>query len=98
MSPDEIAPSHDPNVAQAEMERSRDSAARLMESLARKIGSARAMRDATAGIERAARYVQVHSVKDVVTGLERLVRRRPVYSIGAAVAAGFLIGRWIRSR
>jgi ElaB/YqjD/DUF883 family membrane-anchored ribosome-binding protein len=83
---------------QAELERSRESAARLLETLAEKIGAARAMRTAATGVQRAAHYVQVHSVKDVATEIDNAVRWRPVLSVALAVAAGFLVGRAIRPR
>jgi ElaB/YqjD/DUF883 family membrane-anchored ribosome-binding protein len=98
MPADEIAHSGDPGDAQAALEKSRDAAARLMESLARRIGASQAVRGASAGFERAARCVPVRSMKDAALAVQRIVRRRPVYSIGAAVAVGFLVGRWVRSR
>lgn len=82
----------------AEVERSRESAARLLESLAQKVGGSRAMRTAAGGVERAAHYVQAHSVKDVAAGIERAVRSRPASAMAIAVVAGFLIGRALRSR
>lgn len=82
----------------SELEKSRESAARLLESLAQKIGAAPAMRTAANGVQRAAHYVQAHSVKDVLNGIERAARRRPVASIAMAVVAGFLVGRALRSR
>jgi ElaB/YqjD/DUF883 family membrane-anchored ribosome-binding protein len=81
-----------------EVERSRESAARLLENLAQKVGGSRAVRTAASGVQRAAHYVQAHGVKDVATGIERVVRRRPAAAIAIAVAAGFLIGRALRSR
>jgi ElaB/YqjD/DUF883 family membrane-anchored ribosome-binding protein len=93
---DEIARSE--HELQVELERSRESAARLLESLAQKIGSARAVRTAATGVQRAAQYVQGHSVKDVATDIERVVRWRPAVSIAVAIVAGFLVGRAIRSR
>ena len=98
MSSGDIAPARDPLIAQTELERSRDSAARLMENLARKIGAAPAVRDTATGVRRAARYVHRHSENDGVTHVERFLRWRPAFSIGAAVVAGFLVARWLRSR
>jgi len=81
-----------------ELDKSRESAARLLETLAQKIGSARAVRTAANGVQRAAQYVQAHSVKDIATEIESAVRWRPALSIAVAVVAGFLVGRAIRSR
>lgn len=81
-----------------ELERSRDSAARLLEMLAQKVGAHRAVRTAASGMQRAAHYVQAHTVKDVVSGVERAARRRPAAAIAIAVVAGFLAGRALRAR
>jgi ElaB/YqjD/DUF883 family membrane-anchored ribosome-binding protein len=83
---------------EVELDKSRESAARLLETLAQKIGSARAMRTAATGVQRAAQYVQAHSVRDVATEIESAVRWRPALSIAVAVMAGYLVGRAIRSR
>ena len=82
----------------SELDQSRESAARLLENLAQKIGAAPVVRSAADSVQRAAHYVQAHSVKDVLNGIERAARRRPVAAIGIAVVAGFLVGRAIRSR
>jgi hypothetical protein len=95
---DEITHTKDPREVQAEFEKSRESAARLMESLAQKTGAVRAVRGAASGIGRAARYVQDRSVSDLASVMGRLVRQRPAYLIVAAVVAGFLVGRALRSR
>jgi ElaB/YqjD/DUF883 family membrane-anchored ribosome-binding protein len=96
---DESAAAQSPQELQSELDQSRESAARLMESLARKLGATtKTVRKASGGVHRAAHYVQVHSAKDMAAELERLVRRRPAYSIAAAVVAGFLVGRALRSR
>jgi ElaB/YqjD/DUF883 family membrane-anchored ribosome-binding protein len=96
--PDETAPAQNPHDLQTELDKSRESAARLMESLGRKIGANRAVRRTAYSVNRAAQYVQRHSVKDMAAEVERLVRRRPEYSIAAAVLAGFLVGRALRRR
>ena len=80
-----------------ELERSREHSARLLDALAQRIGAKRAVRGATNRIERAAHYVQVHSMKDVVTGFDRIIRRRPASSIAVAVLAGFILGRTLGS-
>jgi ElaB/YqjD/DUF883 family membrane-anchored ribosome-binding protein len=81
-----------------DVERSRESAARLLESLAERIGANRAVRNATEGVRRAAHYVQAHSVKDVALGIERAVRGNPAQAIAIAALAGYLAGRALRSR
>jgi ElaB/YqjD/DUF883 family membrane-anchored ribosome-binding protein len=82
----------------SELEKSRESAAQLLETLAQKIGATPALRSAATSVHRAAHYVQAHTVKDALGGLERVVRKRPGYSIAVAVVAGFLVGRALRSR
>jgi ElaB/YqjD/DUF883 family membrane-anchored ribosome-binding protein len=94
---DETISAHNARELQ-EVERSRESAARLLETLAQKVGGNRAVRTAATGVQRAAHYVQAHGVKDVATGIERVVRQRPAASIAVAVVAGFLVGRALRSR
>jgi ElaB/YqjD/DUF883 family membrane-anchored ribosome-binding protein len=81
-----------------EVERSRESAARLLDSLAQKLKAERAVRSAATGVRRAAQYVQEHGVKDVATGIDRVVRQRPAAAIAIAIVAGFLFGRSLRSR
>jgi hypothetical protein len=95
---DETLSARDPQHMAVELERSRESAARLLESLAQKIGAAPMVRSAADGVQRAAQYVQAYSVKDVISGVGRAARRRPAAAIGIAVLAGFLVGRAIRSR
>ena len=87
-----------PQDVTAELDRSRESAARLLESLAQKIGAAPVVHSAADSVHRAAHYVQAHSVKDLFSGVDRAARRRPVAAIGLAVVAGFLVGWAIRSR
>ncbi len=98
MTANRITTATDPRDVQVEFEKSRESAARLMESLAQKIGAVKAVREAAGGIERAARYVYGYPVKDTVGAMNRLVRRRPIWSITLAVVAGFLVGRALRPR
>ena len=81
-----------------ELERSRQSAGLLLDSLAQKLGIDRAAHNARNRIERAASYVQSHSMKDLATGIGRFVRQRPGYSLCIAVAAGYLVGRALRPR
>ena len=83
---------------QAEVEKSRESAARLLDTLAQKVGAHRAVQTAATSVQRAAHYVQAHSLKDMATGLEEVVRSKPAASLAIAAVAGFLVGRALRSR
>jgi hypothetical protein len=94
---DETTPAVRPPYPEGELEQSRQTAARLMESLARKIGSP-GVRQTAGSISRAAHYVQAYSVKDMAKGIERSVRRRPAASVLAAIVTGYLVGRVLRSR
>ena len=87
-----------PENLDVELERSRASAARLLESLAQKLHAAPVVRQATTGIGRAAQYVQDSSVKGLAARLDRTVRKLPVTSILIAAAAGFLAARAFRRR
>jgi hypothetical protein len=82
----------------SDLEKSREAAARLMETLAHKLGSIGSVRGAAGDLGRAVRYVHAHSVREMAAGVGRLARRRPVFSIAAATVAGFLVGRALRSR
>jgi ElaB/YqjD/DUF883 family membrane-anchored ribosome-binding protein len=95
---DETAPAQKPENLEVELEKSRESAARLLETLARKVGAVSAVRSAKGGLHRAAHYVHAHSTEDMAAEIERLVCRRPAYSIGVAIVAGFLVGRALRPR
>ena len=81
-----------------ELESSRELANRLLDSLAQRLRVKRAAYNAAAGVQRAARYVQHHSVRDMASAVERRVRRRPAASLVLAVVAGCLVGFAIRSR
>ncbi len=87
-----------PEKLEAELERSRETAARLLESLAVKLHSGPILRQASSGFNRAAQYVKDSSVKDYGSRLNRIIRRRPATSILIAVAAGFLAARALRHR
>ncbi len=78
------------NEIQAELEQSRVSAARLLESLALKL---RAVRPVNQTVD----YLQSHSPREMAAGVGRLVRRRPVYAVVAAVVAGLLVGSAVRA-
>ena len=81
-----------------EVERSRESAARLLDAFARKLRRIRALDNAASGVERAAHYVQSHSLKDLAAAMERFARRRPAAALSIAIAAGFVAGRALGKR
>jgi hypothetical protein len=83
---------------QAQVEKSRESAARLLDSLAHKVGGYQFVRTAAIEVERAAHHVPAQSLKEVAAVIDRAVRRRPASAIAIAVVAGFLVGRALRSR
>ena len=87
-----------PENLDVELEKSRASAAHLLETLAQKLRVRPAIRQATSGIGRAAHYVQGGSVKGFAARLNRTVRKRPVTCILIAAAAGFLTARSLRHR
>jgi ElaB/YqjD/DUF883 family membrane-anchored ribosome-binding protein len=87
-----------PENLDVELEKSRASAARLLESLAQKLRAGPVVRQATTGIGRAAHYVHGTSVKGWPARLDRTVRKWPVTCILIAAAAGFLAVRSLRHR
>ncbi len=93
---EEAVPAQNRQDLESELTQSKQSSARLLDDLARKVGSNRTIRSATQGVQRAAHYVQEHSAKDIAAEMERLMRKQPVVTIAVAVAAGFLVGRAIR--
>jgi len=82
----------------AEVEQSRQSAARLLANLRRKLHRNLTVRNAAYSVERAARYVQVRSLRDGVAAVKKLVRREPVLALSIAVGVGFLVGTALASR
>lgn len=58
--------------------------------------AARAGEYAAEGMERTARYMREHDTNAMRDDLESYVREHPAPALGAAVAAGFLIGRILR--
>ncbi len=86
MAADEIAAAGIPANLDAELEQSERSAKRLLETLANKVGAARA-----------AEYVKTHSARERAAELEEAATRRPLYALAAAVAAGFLLGCVLKS-
>jgi len=96
--PDDVTPAPDAAELRSQIDRSRDSAAHLLEALAEKLGASRAARGAAKGVRRAAHYVQDHPVKEIAAGIGRAARERPATAIAIAMVAGFLIGRSLRRR
>jgi ElaB/YqjD/DUF883 family membrane-anchored ribosome-binding protein len=94
--PEEAVPAQNQQEFESELDKSKQSSARLLDDLARKVGSNRTIRTAAHGVQRAARYVQEHSAKDIAVKAERLMRRQPVATIAIAITAGFLAGRALR--
>lgn len=91
-------PAQIPQDVIAELDRSRETAAQLLEKFADKLGSTPVIEGAAGPVRRAAQYVQAHSVDDMAAGAERAIRQRPVVAIAAAVVIGFLVGRALRAR
>jgi ElaB/YqjD/DUF883 family membrane-anchored ribosome-binding protein len=81
-----------------ELENSQELASRLLDNLAQKLRVRRAAHHAAAGVQRAARYVQIHSLRDMASAVERVVHQRPAVSLMVAAAAGFLVGCALRPR
>ena len=95
---DETLSAHNARELMQEVERSSESAARLLDNLAQRIGASPAVRRAASEMQRAAQYVQAHSMKDVAIEIDRAVRGRPAAAMAIAVVAGFFVGRALRSR
>lgn len=95
---DQSSSAFTPGQLEAELERSRETSARLLESLAAKLRARPMIRQAAGQFSRAARYVQTNSVKDWAGRIHHVVCGRPAVSILAAAAAGFLIARALRRR
>ncbi len=96
--PDETTPARGSGDLDSELAQSRETAARLMDNLARKIGASRRVRQAATRVRRAANFVQDHEWKGVAAGIGKAVGGRPAAWIVAAVVAGFLLGRALRTR
>ena len=71
-----------PRGMEIELETSRQTAARLLDALSRKMASTRA-----------GRYLDDHPVRAIAEEVQRAVRRRPVYAVVAAALAGYVVGR-----
>jgi ElaB/YqjD/DUF883 family membrane-anchored ribosome-binding protein len=75
-----------------EVERSRETAARLLETFAQKLRRHRATRNAASGMERAAHYVQAYTWEEMAAGIERFAIEKPVAALSIAAAIGFVVG------
>jgi ElaB/YqjD/DUF883 family membrane-anchored ribosome-binding protein len=75
-----------------EVERSRETAARLLEAFAQKLRRHRATRNAASGMERAAHYVQAYTWEEMAAGIERFAIQKPVAALSIAAAVGFVVG------
>lgn len=84
MAADEIAAAGVPANLDAELEQSQQSAKRLLETLARKVGAARAA-------------IEKRSAREMAADLEQAAVRRPAYALAAAIAAGFVLGCFLKS-
>ena len=70
---------------EGELARSRETAGRLLETLAGKVHAIPAVRNA-------AQYWQDHSARQMAVDVRRAVRRNPAPVIAVALVAGFLLG------
>jgi YHS domain-containing protein/ElaB/YqjD/DUF883 family membrane-anchored ribosome-binding protein len=52
---------------------------------------------AAANVDRFSGYLQQHDAEDIINQAENFVRRRPVLVVGGAIAAGFLLARFLKS-
>ena len=75
------------------LERSRQSAARLLNRLAGKLRIKQTAREAAIGQEQAAQYAHSQPMRDVGGEIGRFLRRNPVPAISIAVVAGYLAAR-----
>jgi ElaB/YqjD/DUF883 family membrane-anchored ribosome-binding protein len=107
MSPEQGSPTASSESIHNEIERQRQSSARLLDNFAAKLGAVASRGGRTAGgavryaadnVQRAAHYVQGDSLKETAREIERFIRRRPAPSLIVAAAAGFLLGRALGSR
>ena len=76
---------------ESELARSRESAGRLLENLAQRVGAIPAVRSA-------AQYWQEHTARDMAGEMNRVMQRNPLPAIAAALLAGFLLGRAVEGR
>jgi ElaB/YqjD/DUF883 family membrane-anchored ribosome-binding protein len=88
-----VVPRVDPEV-----ERSRETAARLMEAFARKLRGNRTVRNAAERVGHAAHYMQNHSRKEIAARIESYARRKPIAALSIAAALGFVAGRALGRR
>jgi hypothetical protein len=81
----------------AELERQRQSSARLMNKLAQRLGSLASHAPRLPG-RRAERRPDVSPLKELAVEIEHVVRRRPGVSLLVAAAAGFAVARALTRR
>ena len=93
---DDTTPAHSDRELEAELNRSRESAVRLLEGFARKMGTAR--HSAGVKLHRTVEYVQTRSVGNMAAGLGGVARRRPLQAFAAAAVVSYLITRAVRAR
>lgn len=96
-----------PEIMQAELERERQSSARLRHDFASAIRASAGTVKEKAGTSvawcrrearHAAQYVQDHYLRDWSTEVGRFIRRYPAPSLIVAVVAGYAAGRALRRR
>ena len=75
------------------LERSRQSAAKLLNRLAGKLRIQQTAREAAIGVKQASQYAHSQPMKDMGTEIGRFLRRNPVPAISIAVVAGYLAAR-----
>jgi hypothetical protein len=80
------------SLTTTEIERERESSARLLNRFAA------ALRSSAPRLQDAAHYVQDRYMRTMADGFGRSVRRRPGLSLAIALMAGIAIGRAFRSR
>ncbi len=93
---DDTTPAQSDRELEAELNRSRESAVRLLEGFARRMGMAR--HTAEVKLHRTMEYVQTRSVRNVAAGLGGMARRRPLQAFAAAAVVSYLITRAVRTR
>ncbi len=100
-------PQEPPETMRAELEKQRQSSARLRDDFARAIrssaGTAREKAGASAAwaareARQAVHYVQDRYLREWSIGLGRFIRRHPAPAVIVLVAAGYALGRALRRR
>ncbi len=52
---------------------------------------------AAKNVDRLSGYLQEHDAEEIITEVEAFVRKRPALVLGGAIAAGFLLARFLKS-